>query len=138
MTRRSKVVLITLVAIVVLGVAGNIAFMRQDDRRSAAYRFAVDEPAPAMKRIAEAAESKGSVAGSGIGVAIPDKVLPDVGPVRWIVSSDGGIQGSAPDRGLVVLRTPVRRDKKLEWKCKLEPQREFLPGACRAIESASR
>ena len=91
-----------------------------------------------MKRIAQVAEDKGSLSGSGIGVTIPDKVLRDVGPARWTISPDGEIRGSAPDRGLVVLLTPQMRDKKVAWKCKVEPPREFLPGACRALESTGR
>lgn len=138
MTRLTKTILITAVALVALVVAGYVAFMRQDDRRSAAFLFAVNEPASAMKRIAQVAEEKGTVSGSGVGVTIPDKVLRDVGPVRWTVSPDGEIRGSAPDRTLAVVLTPGMRDKKVAWKCKVEPEREFLPGACRALESAGR
>ena len=138
MTRSVKVVLIAVVIIAVLIVAGNIAFVRQDDRRSAAFKFAVNEPESARKRITEVAETKGSLAGSGAGITIPDKVLRDVGPTTWTVSPDGVIRGSAPDRKLVVLLTPEMRDKRVAWKCKVEPEREFLPSACRLIEQASR
>jgi hypothetical protein len=138
MTRLTKTILAAVVILAVLVVAGNALFVRQDDRRSAAFQFAVNEPASAMKRIAQVAEDKGSLSGSGIGVAIPDKVVHDVGATRWTISPDGEIRGSAPDRGLAVVLTPEMRDKKVAWKCKVEPQREFLPGACNAIEAAGR
>src|SRR5258705_4706111 len=134
MTRRTKSILSIVAIRAVLLVAGNIAFVRQDDRRAAAFRFAVNEPQAAMTQITRVAESKGSVAGSGVGVTIPDKQLPNLGPIRWTVSPDGAIRGTAPERGLVVLLTPEMRDQKVAWNCKLEPEREFMRSTCGFIK----
>ena len=138
MTRRAKTVLITVVVLAVLIVAGNIAFVWQDDRRAAAFRFAVSEPLPALNRITQVAEVKGSLAGSGIGVTIPDKEMANLGPSRWTVSPDGVVRGTAPERGLVVLLTPEMRDKKVAWNCKVEPEREFTRSTCRFIREVNR
>lgn len=138
MTRRAKTVLVTVAILAVLMVAGNVAFVRQDDQRAAAFKFAVNQPEAALKQITQIAESKGTLSSSGVGVMIPDREIANLGLTRWTVSPDGTIRGTAPERGLAVLLTPEMRDRKVAWNCKVEPEREFMRGTCGFIGQANR
>jgi hypothetical protein len=130
MSRGAKAILIVVAVIALLAIAGNIAFVRWDERRAAAFGFAVNEPETAIKQITQAAERKGTLVGSGIGVAIPSRTLTNVGSTQWTISPDGAIRGSAPERGLVVVLIPEMTDRKVAWNCKLEPEREFMRSTC--------
>lgn len=138
MSRRTKTMLITLAALAVIIVAGNIAFQKLDERRAAAFGFAVNEPEQALKQIARAAEIKGSLSGAGFGIAIAGKELPALGLTQWTISTDGVIRGTAAERSLIVLLTPELRDGRVAWNCKLEPEREFLRGTCAYVGQANR
>jgi hypothetical protein len=130
MTRGARSAVIGVSVIALLMVAGHIAFVRRDDRQAAAFKFAVNEPAAALKQITQVAEGKGTLAGSGVGVVIPAKESANLGPTQWTISPDGMVRGTASERGLEVLLTPEMRDGKVSWNCKLEPEREFLRGTC--------
>ena len=138
MTRRAKSALITLAVVVLLFVAGHIAFVARDDRLSAAFNFAVNDSEAALKQIVQNAEHNGTLVGSGVGVAIPGRESAILGRTQWTIAPDGAIRGAAPDRGLVVVLTPEMRDRKVVWNCKLEPEREFLRGACALLVQVNR
>jgi len=138
MSRGVRVAAIAAAVVAALMVAGNMAFVRQDERRAAAFGFAVGQSAAAVEQIARAAVRQGSLKGSGIGVAIADQASSSVGPTRWSVSPEGVIRGSAPERGLTVLLTPEMRDGNLTWHCQVEPEQAFLRGTCRFVGQAVR
>jgi len=138
MTRGAKFALITVAVIVLLLVAGHMAFTMRDDRLAATFRFAVEEPEAALKQIVSTAERSGTLTGSGSGVAVPGKKSSILGRTEWTISPDGVIRGVAPERGLVVMLVPKMQDGKVVWNCKLEPEREFMPATCRSLVQVNR
>jgi hypothetical protein len=138
MTRGAKSALITVAVILLLLVAGQMAFTARDDRLAATFRFAVEEPEAALKQILQVAERSGTLVGSGVGVAIPGRESAILGRTQWTISPDGAIRGAAPERGLIVALTPEMRDGKVEWNCKLEPEREFMRATCRSLVQVNR
>ena len=113
--------------ILALLVAGNIWFHILDDRRSEAFRFALFEPENVLKEITASAEASKNLSGSGKGVAVPGRPSGPLGPTRWTVSSDGIVEGRAPERGLTVVWTPQLKDGKVEWRCRVEPGGNAFP-----------
>ena len=138
MTRGPKIALVTVAVIALLLIVGHIAFVRRDDQQAAAFRFAVNEPEEALRRITHAAESKGTLVGSGVGVTIPGRESANLGRTQWTISPDGTVRGVAPERRLVVLLTPKMSEGNVTWTCKLEPEREFLRSTCALIGQGAR
>ena len=138
MTRGTKSALITVAVVLLLLVAGYMAFIARDDRRAAAFSFAVKDPEAALRQIAQIAERSGTLDGSGVGVAIPGRESAILGRTQWTISPDGAIRGAASERGLVVALMPEMRDGKVVWNCKLEPEREFMRGACAFLLQVNR
>lgn len=130
MNRNLRTTLITVSVIAALLVGASVAFQMRDDARGAAFRFAVHMPAPALQAITEAAERRGTLAGSGAGVEIPGSAVPGVGASQWSISPNGVIHGTAPERGLSIVLTPEMREKKIFWTCRVDPEAKFQRGVC--------
>jgi len=130
MIKSIKIGLAALGVLVLLLVAGNVWFVSIDERRAEAFRFAMFDPADALKEITQKAEAGKGLAGSGKGVVIPERKSDSLGLVQWNISADGVVQGNASKRDLTVVWKPELKDGKVEWRCVVEPKREFSPGAC--------
>jgi len=96
-------------------------------------KFARFEPEEALKQITQKAEASKSLVGSGSGVTISGVKSGPRGATHWKVSSDGQVEGRAPEQGLRVVWTPAMKAGKVEWRCAVEPAHDFPPDLCNRI-----
>lgn len=96
-------------------------------------KFARDEPWDALKQITQKAEASRSLVGSGGGVTISGVKSGPRGATQWTVSSEGRVEGRAPEQGLRVVWTPAMKAGKVEWRCAVEPAQDFPPDLCSRV-----
>ena len=96
-------------------------------------KFAREEPREGLNQITRRAEASKSLDGSGSGVTISGVKSGPRGATQWTVSSDGRVEGRAPEQGLRVVWTPTMKAEKVEWRCAVEPAHDFPPDLCNRI-----
>jgi len=96
-------------------------------------KFAREEPREGLNQITRRAEASKSLDGSGSGVTISGVKSGPRGATQWRASSDGRVEGRAPEQGLRVVWTPTMEAGKVEWRCAVEPAHDFPPDLCNRI-----
>jgi len=96
-------------------------------------KFAREEPREGLNQITRRAEASKSLDGSGSGVTISGVKSGPRGATQWTVSSDGRVEGRAPEQGLRVVWTPAMNAGKVEWRCAVEPAHDFPPDMCNRV-----
>ncbi|MCG6876384.1 MAG: hypothetical protein LJE97_14955 [Betaproteobacteria bacterium] len=94
----------------------------------------IEDAGPAMVAIARNAESKGTLRGAGVGVA----VKPSSRGARiygsdgfFLVGSNGVIQAQSPQHGVGLTLTPELRDGRVVWRCSSTVPRDRLTSQCK-------
>ncbi|HSG75324.1 MAG TPA: hypothetical protein VLA30_04235 [Burkholderiales bacterium] len=118
---RAALIVVAILALAAfLAVAVVLPQMAGSEAREAAQALIAGTEG-AQKQIAAAAQSAGSLTGTGKDLKMPARSDPKHGELKWIIETNGAIRGWNEKNAIEISITPILQGGTVTWNCRGYP-----------------